>query len=49
MSDRIVLRAARWVDVVAGEVRSPATIVVEGNRIVSVDSTEATFMGGCWI
>jgi imidazolonepropionase-like amidohydrolase len=41
MSDRIVLRAARWVDVVAGEVRSPATIVVESNRIVSVDSDTA--------
>ena len=41
MSDRIVLRAARWVDVVDGEVRSPATIVVEGNRIVSVDGVEA--------
>ena len=32
-----VLRAARWVDVVAGEVRSPASVVVEGNRITSVD------------
>jgi imidazolonepropionase-like amidohydrolase len=41
MNDRIVLRAARWVDVVAGEVRSPAIIVVEDNRIVSVDSSTA--------
>jgi imidazolonepropionase-like amidohydrolase len=37
VTDRVVLRAARWVDVVAGEVRSPAVVVVEGNRIASVD------------
>jgi imidazolonepropionase-like amidohydrolase len=37
MSDRIIVRAARWVDVGAGEVRSPAVVVVEGARIVSVD------------
>jgi imidazolonepropionase-like amidohydrolase len=36
VTDRSVLRAARWVDVDAGEVRSPAVVVVEGNRIVSV-------------
>ena len=30
----VVLRAARWLDVVAGEVRAPASIVVDGNRIV---------------
>jgi imidazolonepropionase-like amidohydrolase len=41
MSDRIVLRAARWIDVVAGQVRSPAAIVIEDNRIVSVDSSTA--------
>jgi len=41
VTDRVVLRAARWVDVVAGEVRSPASIVVEDNRIVSVDSGQA--------
>jgi imidazolonepropionase-like amidohydrolase len=40
MSDAIVLRADRWVDVVDGEVRSPATIVVEENRIVSVDGSD---------
>jgi hypothetical protein len=28
-----VLRAARWADVDAGEVRSPAVVVIEGNRI----------------
>ena len=33
----IVLRAARWADVTAGQVRSPAVIVVEGNRIAAVD------------
>jgi imidazolonepropionase-like amidohydrolase len=37
MTDRYVLRAQRWVDVDAGEVRSPAVVVVEGNRIVAVD------------
>jgi imidazolonepropionase-like amidohydrolase len=37
MKDRIVLHAARWVDVEAGTVRAPATIVVEGNRVLSVD------------
>jgi len=31
-----VLRADRWVDVEAGEVRSPAVIVVDGNEIVSI-------------
>ena len=28
-----VLRAARWADVEAGEVRSPAVVVIDGNRI----------------
>ena len=38
MSDRaIALRAARWVDVDAGVVRSPAVIVVEGTRIAAVN------------
>ncbi|CAI7980588.1 Amidohydrolase [Frankia sp. Hr75.2] len=32
-----VLRAARWVDVDAGTVRSPAIVVVEGNRITAVN------------
>ena len=42
MSDRrtIVLRADRWVDVDAGEVRSPAVIVVEGERIAAVNPAE---------
>jgi imidazolonepropionase-like amidohydrolase len=33
----IVLRADRWIDITAGEVRSPAVIVVEGQRISAVD------------
>jgi len=37
MSGPIVLRAARYVDVVSGEVRSPAVIVVDEQRIVSVN------------
>jgi imidazolonepropionase-like amidohydrolase len=32
-----VLRADRWIDITAGEVRSPAVIVVEGQRIAAVD------------
>ena len=32
-----ILRADRWLDVIAGEVRSPAAIAVDGNQIVSVD------------
>lgn len=32
-----VLRAARWADVDAGEVRSPAVIVVEDNRITAIN------------
>lgn len=38
MSHPVNLRAARWLDVQDGEVRSPASIVVKGNRIVSVDA-----------
>jgi imidazolonepropionase-like amidohydrolase len=40
MSDVTVLRADRWVDVDKGEVRSPAVIVVEGNRIAAVDPVD---------
>ena len=32
-----VLRASRWVDVAGGQVRSPAVVVVEGNRITAVN------------
>ena len=42
MTDQIVVRAERWVDVDAGRVRSPAAVVVEGNRIVSVDGTNGS-------
>ena len=34
VSETTVLRADRWADIDEGEVRSPAVIVVEGNRIV---------------
>jgi imidazolonepropionase-like amidohydrolase len=37
MTDATVIRADRWVDVEAGEVRTPAAIVVEDNRIVAVN------------
>jgi len=36
----IILRADRWVDIDDGEVRSPAVIVVEENRIAAVNPTE---------
>ena len=32
-----ILRADRWVDIDAGEVRKSATIVVEGDRIAAVN------------
>lgn len=40
MSDLTILRADRWVDIDAGEVRAPAAVVVDGNRIVGVDSKD---------
>ena len=40
MTDQVVLRSERWVDVVSGSVESPAAIVVDGPRIVSVDGSE---------
>ncbi len=40
MSDVTILRADRWVDVEAGEVRSPAVVVVDGNQIVGVNPSE---------
>ena len=39
-SEVTVLRAARWVDIDRGEVRSPAVMVVEGERIGAVGPTE---------
>jgi imidazolonepropionase-like amidohydrolase len=35
-----VLKAARWADIEAGQVRSPAIIVVDGDRISAVNPTE---------
>jgi len=32
-----VLRAARWADVDAGQVRSPAVVVIDGQRITAVN------------
>jgi imidazolonepropionase-like amidohydrolase len=37
MSDVTVIRADRWVDIDAGETKSPAVVVVEGNRISAVN------------
>ncbi len=37
MTGVTVLRAARWVDVDAGRVRSPAVVVVDGQRITAVN------------
>jgi len=36
-----VVRARRWVDVECGTVRSPATVVIEGNRIAAIDPQKA--------
>ena len=35
----VVVRAARWLDVVAGQIRTPAVVVVQGGRIASVGGT----------
>ena len=32
MTDVTVLRAARWADVDAGQVRTPGVVVIDGNR-----------------
>jgi imidazolonepropionase-like amidohydrolase len=40
MSDVTILRAERWCDVEAGEVRAPAVVVVDGNEIVAVNPAE---------
>jgi imidazolonepropionase-like amidohydrolase len=40
MSEAIVLRAARWVDVDAQELRKDACVVVEGDRISAVDPSD---------
>lgn len=40
MTAATVLRAARWADVDAGEVRSPAVVVVEGDQIAAVNPPE---------
>lgn len=36
-----VIRAAHWVDVMSGQLRSPANILIEGSVIKSVDALEA--------
>ena len=40
MTDVTVLRAERWADVDTGEVRSPAVVVVDGDRIQAVNPPE---------
>ena len=40
MSDVTILRADRWLDIEAQEVRSPAVVVIDGNQIVGVNPTE---------
>ena len=40
MSDVTVLRADRWLDIDAGEVKSPAVIVVQGNRIAAINPSD---------
>src|SRR5665213_213077 len=45
MSDPIVLRADRWVDVGAGEVKSPAVIVIDGTQIAAVNPSASEVPG----
>ncbi|GIU88621.1 MAG: hypothetical protein KatS3mg009_3136 [Acidimicrobiia bacterium] len=45
MSGPVVVRADRWVDVDAGEVRSPAVVVVDGDRIAAVNPREVPATG----
>ncbi|UGQ12568.1 amidohydrolase family protein [Yinghuangia sp. ASG 101] len=40
MTAPVVLRAARWLDIDTEHVRTPAVIVVEGNRIAAVNPAE---------
>ena len=40
MTNVIVLRADRWADIDAGQVRSPAVVVVDGDRIAAVNPSE---------
>ena len=40
-SDVTVVRAARWLDIDTGEIRSPAVMVIEGNRISAIDPAPA--------
>ena len=40
MGEVLVVRAARWVDIDAGEVRPDAVVVVEGDRIASVGQAD---------
>ncbi len=37
VTDAVVLRAARWADVVAGQIRSPAVVVIDGDRIAAIN------------
>jgi imidazolonepropionase-like amidohydrolase len=39
--DPVVLRADRWFDVDAGELRTPGVLTVEGDRIVGVEEADA--------
>ena len=45
MTETTILRARRWVDVDAGEIRSPAVIVVEGNRIAALNPPDEPTQG----
>jgi imidazolonepropionase-like amidohydrolase len=40
MGKPIILRAARWVDIAAGKLQSPAVLVIEGARITAVNPRE---------
>ncbi len=40
MSEAVILRADRWADIDAGTVRSPAVVVVMGNRIAAMNPSD---------
>jgi imidazolonepropionase-like amidohydrolase len=41
VTDTVVLRADRWFDVDAGELRTPAVLTIDGDRIVGLDAADA--------
>jgi imidazolonepropionase-like amidohydrolase len=47
VTDVTVLRAARWADVVARQIRTPAVVLVEGQRITAINPEAPLPDSGC--